>query len=123
MPNIIIKDGCLELLGDKRLAVNLIFSREPTNDFEVLPKSLQIFNSFAILVRSIRQWNKREFKILEIPVLQSLLSAKAVVQRLNHLEQSLYGRRYSETTLDEVFTVFRYIIFNKMLQPLPHLIK
>ena len=56
--------------------------------------------------------------MLEIPVLQSFLSGTAVVQRLNYLEQSLCG-----PTLGEVFTVFRYIIFNEILQPLPNLIK
>ena len=56
--------------------------------------------------------------MLEILVLQSFLSGKAVVQRLNYLEQSLCG-----PTLGEVFTVFKYIIFNEMFQPLPHLIK
>ena len=40
---------------------------------------------------------------MEIPVLQSLLSVKAVFQRLNYLEQSLS---------------IKYIIFNEMLQPL-----
>ena len=51
------------------LAVNFIFSREHTSVFEVLTQSLQVFISSAILVRSIRQWNQKEFKILEIPVL------------------------------------------------------
>ena len=56
--------------------------------------------------------------LMEILVLQSFLSGTAVVQRLNYLEQSLCG-----PTLGEVFTVFKYIIFNEMFQPLPHLIK
>ena len=41
----------------------------------------------------------------------SLLSVKAVVQRLNYLEQS-----HCAQPLGEVFTVFRYVTFNEILQ-------